>query len=92
MKSLKAKNPEIWNYFIEGNFIVQKNDIPGVAVGCDYVGEQVNRELKDTKRNQISRNWHYLAASVLLRLREEMMNKGLVLSSSQGRHHPFITP
>ena len=56
MKSLKAKNPEIWNYFIEGNFIVQKNDIPGVAVGCDYVGEQVNRELKDTKRNQISRN------------------------------------
>ena len=84
MKSLEVKNSEIWNYFMERNFNVQKIDIPGVAFGCDHADEQVNREdktrgeLKGLTRNQNSRNRHYLAAPVLAQLQEEMMNNRLV--------------
>ena len=93
MKSLEVENPEIWNYFMEGNFSVQKNDIPGVAIGCDHAGEQVNREdktgsgLKGMTRNQNNRNWHYLAAPVLAQLQEEMMNKGFVFSGCQSKRN-----
>ena len=31
MRSLDDENSEIWNKFMEGNFSVQKNDIP---IGC----------------------------------------------------------
>ena len=46
MKSLEVETPEIWNYFMEGNFGVQKSDTPELAVGCYHAGEQINREDK----------------------------------------------
>ena len=46
MKDLECSQPEIWNYFMQGHFSVQKSPIPGVAIGCDHAGEQVNCEDK----------------------------------------------
>lgn len=31
---------------MEGNFSVQKNYIPGIAIECDHAGQQVNPEDK----------------------------------------------
>ena len=41
IKSLEVENPEIWNYFLQGNFSVQKSDIPRVAIGCDHSGHKL---------------------------------------------------
>ena len=46
MVALKNNDVEIWNYFKEGNFCVQKSRIPFVAVGRDHAGEQENKVLK----------------------------------------------
>ena len=79
MKSLEVKNPEICNYFMVGNFSVQKRDILGVAIGCDHAGEQVNHEdktrggLKCKTRNHNNCNLHYLIAPVIVQLQEEML-------------------
>ena len=93
VKSVEVENTEIWNNFIEGNFSLQKRDIPKVSIGCDHSGEQVNRGdktrggLKGITRNQNSRNQHCLAAPVFTQLKEKRMNKGLVSSSSHSKHH-----
>ena len=95
MKSLEVENPEMWNYFMETNFTVEKSNIPG-AIGCNHTCYQVNREdkthggLKGITRNQNSRNRHYLAAPVLAQL-QEMMNTGLAFSSSQRKHQQLNT-
>ena len=68
----------------------QKSDIPGVAIGCDHAGEQVSRE--DLASNQNSRNQHYLAAPAIAQLQVEKMNKGLIFSNFQSKHHQFCMP
>ena len=83
---------------MKGNFRVQKSDIPEVAIGCDHAAEQVNREdkthsgLKGITRNQTSHNQHYMAATVLAQLQEEMMNKRFIFSSSQSKHYQRSMP
>ena len=78
MKNLEYANPEIWQYFLQGNFSVQKSAIVGTAIGCDHAEEQVNCEdksrggLKGITRNENSRTRHYLAAPVLGKVTEEM--------------------
>lgn len=72
---------------MEWNFIIQKSDIPGVTVGCDHAYKQVKLEdrtrggLKDITRNQNSRNQHYLAPPVLVKMQEQVMNKVLAFST-----------
>ena len=70
---LEVKNSEIWNYFMEGIFIVQISDIPGIAIGCDHAGQLVNREdkkkrggLKGIIKSQNSRNQYYLHFDLLI--------------------------
>ena len=66
MWELEHTQPHIWNYFLEGNLSVQKSPLPGVAIGCDHAGEQVNSEdksrggLKGNTRNTNARNRQYL--------------------------------
>ena len=69
---------------MERNFIIQKRDIPGVTVGCDHQVKHEDRTrggLKDMTRNQNSRNQHYLAPSVLVKMQEQVMNKVLAFST-----------
>ena len=71
MKNLEHCYPLVWKYFEEGNFSVQKTPIPGVGIGCDHAGEQVNCEdksrggLKGITKNENARIRHYLVAPVL---------------------------
>ena len=46
MNELKNIDPEIWHFFQQGNFSVNKSPHPFSAIGADHGIEQLNRELK----------------------------------------------
>ena len=46
MFSLMEKDPDIWRFFEEGKFSVNKSNIPFFAIGPDHGIEQENRALK----------------------------------------------
>ena len=49
MKSLKETDLEIYNEFMEGNWVVNKNpDVPFCALGADQALEDINRSMKVT--------------------------------------------
>lgn len=49
MKSLKETDLEIYNEFMEGNWLVNKNpDVPFCALGADHALEHINRSMKVT--------------------------------------------
>ena len=39
MREIEHTQPDIWKYFLEGNFSIQKSLVPGVAIGCDHAGK-----------------------------------------------------
>ena len=47
MSSLKASDPEIYEEFIQGNWVVNKNaEVPICVVGADNILEHKNRFMK----------------------------------------------
>ena len=46
MDKLKTSDPDIHQEFLEGNFCVQKSEVPFTAIGPDHGIEHVNRETK----------------------------------------------
>ena len=46
MKDLKASDPEIWEFFKQGNFSVSKSRYAFSAIGADHGIEQFNKDLK----------------------------------------------
>ena len=98
MKNLEFSNPEVWKYFLQGNFSVQKSNIVGTAIGCDHAGEQVNCEdksrggLKGISRNDNSRTRHYLAAPVISKITEQLLEQGQVNKRSTRTHHQVSKP
>ena len=98
MKHLEISDPEIWDYFMDGNFSVQKSPLPAVAIGCDHGGEQVNCEdksrggLKGVTRNENIRIRNYLAAPVLTQINQELLEKGGQISQTKMTHHQLRNP
>ena len=98
MKNLEENNKEVWEYFMKGYFSVQKSSIPGVALGCDHAGEQVNCEdksrggLKGITRNVNARTRHYLAAPIVDQIANEMMTRGQANTSTSQSHHQLKDP
>ena len=46
MTALQSTNPDIHQEFIDGNFVVNKNQIPFCAIGVDHALEHINRITK----------------------------------------------
>lgn len=46
MEEVRNNEKDIWNFFREGNFSVQKRDIPFTAIGADHALEQENKNIK----------------------------------------------
>lgn len=44
MRVLAERNPSIWQFFLDGHFSVQINQIPRPAKGLDHAGEQKNKK------------------------------------------------
>ena len=46
MYQLRNDDPIIWNRFVEGEFSVNKSNVPFSAIGADHALEQENRAVK----------------------------------------------
>ena len=46
MYALKEKDPEVWQFLSEGNFSINKTDVPFCAIGADHGIEHENRAMK----------------------------------------------
>ena len=78
--------------FMDGDFSVQKSEIPATAIGRDHAEEQQNKVIKNRGGitgiicNENSRNRHFLIAPVLRTIAEEMQQLGVVQPLSK-KHH-----
>ena len=94
MKSLKETDLEIYNEFMEGNWVVNKNpDVPFCALGADHALEHINRSMKVTgglvgnTLNPSARTKFFLIAPELARLAEEAQEMAGLSSKTPKRHH-----
>ena len=77
MKALQSTDPDIHQEFIDGNFVVNKNQIPFCAIGVDHALEHINGIMKVTgglvgiTQNARARERFFLTAPELSRLAEE---------------------
>ena len=46
MYALKGNHPEVWEFFLKGNFSVNKANVPFSAIGADHGIEHENRAMK----------------------------------------------
>ena len=46
MYALKGNHPEVWEFFLKGNFSVNKTNVPFSAIGADHGIEHENRAMK----------------------------------------------
>ena len=82
MRQLQVCDKETWNYFMDGNFCCQKNDVPFTAIGRDHCGEQENKVLKGRggvsgqSSNSNSTNRYFMTAPILAQIYADMKKEG----------------
>ncbi len=94
MGSLKESSPEVYEEFVNGNWVVNKNsEAPFCAVGADTALEHVNRSMKVTggligiTQNPSARAKFFLIAPELARLAGEAKEMAGMNSKTQTKHH-----
>ena len=93
MRHLQDNDKETWNYFKEGNFCCQKNEIPFTAIGRDHCGEQENKVLKGRggvsgqSSNSNSTNRYFMTAPVLAQIYSDMQKQGGASDASRKFHY-----
>ena len=93
MRHLQTNDKETWNYFMDGNFCCQKNDIPFTAIGRDHCGEQENKVLKGRggvagqSSNSNSTNRYFMTAPILAQIFSDMKREGGRSGSIRKFHH-----
>ena len=97
MAKLKETDPEIYEEFQQGNWVVNKNSsVSFCAVGADNALEHVNRSMKVSggligiTLNPNARTKYFLIAPELARLAEQAKEMAGT-SSKKGKHHEAIT-
>ena len=46
LRALQERGPNIWQFFLDGQFSIQTNYIPRTAKSVGHAGEQENKKLK----------------------------------------------
>ena len=83
----------IWTEFPQGNFVVNKSDIPFCAIGPDHGIEHVNRSMKVSgglvgiTLNEAARSRFFLVAPELSRLAQKAKDLICVKKESTSQHH-----
>ena len=68
MCNLQRSDPDIWEEFVSGNWVVNKNEVPFCALGAYHALEQVNRAMKVSggligiTQNKNARNHFFLVS------------------------------
>jgi hypothetical protein len=95
MKALAQTDTEVWEEFMEGNWVVNKHMVPFCAIGPDHALEQVNRMMKvaggltGITLNPYARTKFFLVAPELARLAEEARNMADLPKTKAKHHHEF---
>ena len=93
MSALEITDPEKNVEFIDGNFAVNKNQIPFCAIGVDRVLEHINPTMKVTgglvgiTQNANARERFFLTAPELSRLAGEAQAMAGSPTASRKKHH-----
>ena len=93
MKALAQSDPEVWEEFKEGNWVVNKSSSPFCAIGPDHALEQVNRMMKVSggitgiTLSPIARTKFFLVAPDLARLAKEAETVGISRNKPTQHHH-----
>lgn len=92
MRPLGNHDRATWDYFMEGNFCCQKNDIPHTAIGRDH-SKQENKKLKGRggvsgqSSNSISTDHYFMTALILSQIYSGMLRaRGESNSHSKSYH------
>lgn len=98
MLSLETTDPDIWEEFVKGNWVVNKNVIPFCAIGADHALEHINRWMKVSggiigiTLNDVARARFFLVSphlSVLVNETNEMAGN---ITTAQTAHHENNKP
>ena len=93
MRHLQSNDEDTWNYFMEGNFCCQNNEIPFTAIGRDHCVEQENKVLKGRggvsgqSSNSNSTNRYFMTAPILSQIYSDMQKQGGGSDASRKLHH-----
>ena len=94
MKMLPESDPEIYEEFREGNWIVNKNPhVPFCALGANHALEQINRSIKVSgglvgiTLNPNARTKSFLVAPELARLAEDANEMAGTTPAKEATHH-----
>ena len=98
MKMLQVSEPDIYQEFLEGAWIVNKNlNVSFCALGADHALEQVNRSMKVSgglvgiTLNPSARTKFFLIAPELSRLAEEARSMAGTTSTHSSAHHHSLS-
>ena len=94
MNQIQIKDPEVWNEFMEGNWVVNKNgSVSFCAIGADHALEQVNRTMKVTgglvgiTQNHNARSKFFLVSPELAKLTSEAEDMAGLTNEASKHHH-----
>lgn len=93
MKALAQSDPATWAEFMQGNWVVNKNDMPFCAIGPDHALEQVNRTMKVSggligiTQNPGARTKFFLVAPELACLADEAKQMAGLNTPRSMQHH-----
>lgn len=98
MQKLPESDPEIYEEFQKGNWVVNKNSgVPFCALGADHALEHVNRSMKISgglvgiTLNPNARTKYFLIAPELARLAEQAKQMAGISSKTPTHHHTLTT-
>lgn len=98
MQMLHETDPEIFEEFQQGNWVVNKNaHIPFCAIGADTALEHINRSMKVSgglvgiTLNSYARTKYFLIAPELARLAEQAKQMAGVSTKTPKHHHNLTT-
>ena len=98
MQKLQQSDPEIYEEFLKGNWVVNKNlHVPFCALGADNALEHINRSMKVSgglvgiTLNPNARTKFFLIAPELARLAEEAKEMAGTASMNEDTHHHALT-
>ena len=98
MEKLPDSDPEIYQEFLDGNWVVNKNqDVAFCALGADHALQQINRSMKVSgglvgiTLNPNARTKFFLIAPELARLAEEAKEMAGTSTANQSTHHHSLS-
>ena len=93
MLSLQEIDPNLWEEFSSGNWVVNKSKVAFCALDADHALEQVNRWMKvaggivGITQNQTARTRYFLVAPELARLKVESKQDANVEKNLSSKHY-----